>query len=340
MKSFIGKNQIYIIAEIGINHNGNLNIAKKLIDYASAAGCNAVKFQTYITDDIILRSQELASYQKITNFKNQYNMLKNYELSFDDFRYLKKYCLKKKITFLSTPFDNKSAFFLNKIKVPFFKISSADIDNYHLLNFIKKFKKPIIISTGMSDEKKIKKTINFLKLNRNKLAILHCVSEYPTVLKNTNLGFINKLKNYGYDFGVSDHTTGNEFAIASVALGAKIVEKHITLSNKSTGPDHISSLEVKYLKKFVSTVRNLFHSLKDIKKKKTKIEIENLDKTQRRLFLTKNIKEYKEIKYDDILPLRSNNKKLILAKDTFKIVGKKTKKKLYKNNGIEWKNIK
>ena len=339
MIDILNKDKIFIIAEIGVNHNGKLSIAKKLIDHASKAGCDAVKFQTYITDDIIYKNQTLAQYQKKTKFKNQYHMLKSYELTFEQFKYLKKYCLKKKIIFLSTPFDNKSAFFLNKINVPCFKISSADIDNFHLLKFIKKFKKPIILSTGMSNETKIIKTIKFLKLNSNKLAILHCISEYPTNLKNTNLGFVKKLKKFGYNFGISDHTNGNEFAIAGVTLGAKIIEKHITLSKKNIGPDHKSSLEVKHLKGFVNSIRDTFYSLKDKNKSKSKVEEENLDKTQRKLFLNVDKKKNEKILFNDILPMRSNKTDLIQAKDVFKVIGRKAKYKLSKKNGIKWEEI-
>ena len=192
----------------------------------------------------------------------------------------------------------------------------------------------------MSNEKKIKKTLNFLKLNPKKLAILHCVSEYPTSLKNTYLGYLQKLKKLNYCYGISDHTIGSEFAVASISMGARIIEKHITLSKNQKGPDHKASLEVKDLFEFVRSIRNISSSLKKENRYETKIEKENLNKTQRKIFFKVNKKKNEKIKYDDILPLRSNKKNIINVKDVFRVIGKKTKFNQSKGSSIQWKKIK
>ena len=177
----INKNNFpYLIAEIGVNHNGSIYIAKKLIDSAKKAGFDAVKFQTYYLDGLLKKNTPLAKYQKkVSEIKNMYNLLKKYSLSHKEFEKINQYCKKRNITFLSTPFDLESATFLNKINIPAFKISSSDNDNYLLLDLIKKFKKPIILSTGMSNNIEINRTIKYLSLQKNKLALLHCVSDYP-----------------------------------------------------------------------------------------------------------------------------------------------------------------
>ena len=218
---------IYVIAEIGINHNGSVSKAMKMIDYAIESGCSAVKFQTFYLDEMLLKDTRLAEYQKKTGFQNMTDLLKKYNLSYESFKIIKKYCDKNKITFLSTPFDEKSAIFLNKIDVPAFKISSGDIDNFLLLSTIKKFKKPIIISTGMSLISEVKNTVKFLSLKRNKLAVLHCISDYPTKVSDTQLVNILLLKKIKYVVGFSDHTIGDNSSCVAVALGANIIEKQI-----------------------------------------------------------------------------------------------------------------
>ena len=240
--------RIFSIAEIGINHNGSMNKAIKLINYAKEAGFNAVKFQTYDVDEMLKDDTRLANYQRKTNFNNMKSLLRKYNFNHQQFSKLNNYCKKKNILFLSTPFDVKSALFLNKLKVPAFKISSGDLNNFYLLSIIKKFNKPIILSSGMALKKDVEKSIKFLKLSRSKLAILHCVSDYPTEIKNSYLSNIKSLKSLGYTVGFSDHTIGIESSCSAVSLGAKIIEKHITLNRKMTGPDHYSSLECNKLK--------------------------------------------------------------------------------------------
>ena len=329
MKMYKNLKKIFLIAEVGVNHNGSLKKAFKLIDYAAKSKFDAVKFQTFDLDNMLLPNTKLAKYQKKTNFKNMKDMLKKFTLNFDDFKKIKNYCKKKKIIFLSTPFDIKSAIFLNQLKVPFFKISSGDLDNYLLLKKIKSFKKPMIISTGMSNIHEIKKTLKFLKLNKKKLVIMHCISEYPTKLEESQLGFIKKLKKFKFPIGLSDHTEGFEASIASVALGVKFIEKHITLNNKMYGPDHKSSLHVKYLNQFVTVIHSLSKSLHSEERKLSREEILTAKVARKALYYNKNLKKNYKLKFNDLIPLRPLGSGLSPSMFNF-IIGKKIKKDVKK----------
>lgn len=319
----INKNsEPFLIAEIGVNHNGNMSNAIKLINFAKLAGFHAVKFQTYITEMILSKNTPLVNYQKNSLFSNMNSLLKKFELSFNQFLYLKNYCKKKNIIFLSTPFDIKSAKFLHSIKIPAFKISSTDNDNFLLLKEIKKTNKPIILSTGMTTELEIKKTIKFLNLKKDKLTILHCISDYPTKLENIHLKYFYTLQKFGYYVGFSDHTIGAAASSVMVSHGAKIVEKHITLDKKMTGPDHNSSLEAKELKNFVDTVKKIYLGTKPIKRTITKDEASTKSIAKKSLYFSRNLKKNHLILEKDIIALRPYNNG-IPPSEFKKILGKK-----------------
>ena len=327
----------FIIAEIGINHNGHLKNAFKLIDAASTAKCNAVKFQTFDVDTMVHESAELANYQKKYTSNNQKKMLKKYQLSYKDFIKIKKYCDRKRIIFLSTPFDIKSANFLKNL-VPAFKVSSGDNDNLILLNHIKKFKKPIILSLGMMNNSEIKEILKKLNIKKNKLSILHCISEYPTKLSDSQLGVIKELKKFGYIVGFSDHTVGFEASIGAICFGAQIIEKHITLDNKMKGPDHLASLNVKDLKKFVETLRTM-EKLRDFKKRSiTSEEVKTKFIAKKSIFINKNLSKNQKIKIKDLMPLRPL-KNGIPIKNVDKVINKKIKKKISKLYQIKFKDL-
>ena len=321
--------KVFKIAEIGVNHNGILKNAFKLIDHASKSGFDAVKFQTFNLDTMLLTNTKLAKYQKKTKFRNMKEMLKKLSLTEPDFYKIKKYCKKKKIIFISTPFDIKSAEFLNKLNLQIFKISSSDLDNFLLLKKIKSFKKPMIISTGMSTMTEIKKTLNFLRLPRNKLIIMHCVSEYPTKLDESQLGFIKELKKLKYPIGLSDHTMGFESSIASTTLGIRIIEKHITLNNNMHGPDHQSSMHVKYLKKFVTTIDDLVKSLHIKQRTLSKEERENSKVAKKALYYNKSLKKYKKLDLNDLISLRPLGNGISPSEYNL-FIGKKLKKNIKK----------
>ena len=234
-----------IIAEAGVNHNGKIKIAKKLVDAAAFAKADYVKFQTYDVDSLILKNAKSADYQKKNLGSNisQYKMLKNYQLSKKNQIELKRYAEKKKIKFLSSVFDIKSLKFLKKLNLDFIKIPSGEITNYPLLKEISNLKTKIILSTGMANFNEIKAALKVLKNKKKKITILHCSSDYPAELKNLNLAFLKKLKLLGYNIGYSDHSKSILTPSIAVALGCKVIEKHFTLSRKLKGPDHKASLE-------------------------------------------------------------------------------------------------
>lgn len=276
-------NKVKIIAEIGPNHNGKIALAKKLICRAKIAGADYVKFQTYKTEDIILKNAIKAEYQiKNTKIKNetQFNMLKKLELSFDDFKKLYKFSKLKKIKFISTAFDIKSLDFINTLNPDFLKIPSGEITNYPLLKEIAKKKKKILLSTGMSNIGEIKKAIKILTKNgltKKKITILQCNTEYPTPFEDVNLNVLETFKkNFKTDVGYSDHTLGIEASLAAVAYGAKIIEKHFTLDKNLNGPDHKASLDPKNFKIMVECIRNIEKAMGSRIKKPTLSEIKNI----------------------------------------------------------------
>lgn len=250
----------FIIAEAGVNHNGNMSYAYKLIDIAKKSGVDAIKFQSFIAKDEISKFAKKANYQK--SFKNdtqsQLEMVKKLELSFEQQILLIKYCNKKKIQFISSPFDVSSIGFLHKQKIDLVKIPSSEIDNIPYLEEISKKFKNIILSTGMTNIREIKYALNILNKGRRKnISLLHCVSAYPTPPNQTNLNLINELKKeFGLNVGFSDHTIGINIPVFAVFAGANIIEKHFTLNKNLSGPDHKISLNPRELQKMVLKIRS------------------------------------------------------------------------------------
>ena len=249
----------FIIAEAGDNHNGSRELAFRLIDKAVEAGADCVKFQTFITEEIISKRAEKAEYQKAAtgSDESQYQMVKKLELSFEQFRELQKYAEERGITFLSTPFDIPSVEFLDSINIPCFKIPSGEITNLPYLIKIAETGRDVIMSTGMAELNEIESAINILREHGSgDISLLHCNTEYPTPYEDVNLRAMLTLKvKFGVRVGYSDHTQGIEVPIAAVALGAEIIEKHFTLDHNMEGPDHKASLEPDELKQMVDGIR-------------------------------------------------------------------------------------
>ncbi|WP_242865963.1 N-acetylneuraminate synthase [Desnuesiella massiliensis] len=265
----------FIIAEAGVNHNGDINIAKKLVDAAFEAGVDAVKFQSFKAENLVTNKAPKADYQKETTGNgNQYEMLKSLELSYEDHIVLKSYCEEKGILFISTPFDFESVDLLEKLNVPLYKISSGDLTNIPLLKYIAKLKRPMIISTGMANLVEIEDAVEVTKKEGNdKISLLHCTSNYPTEYEEVNLNAMTTLKNaFKLPVGYSDHTIGIEVPIAAVAMGAKIIEKHFTLDKEMGGPDHKASLNPEELGRMVLSIRNIEKAFGDGIKKCNKSE--------------------------------------------------------------------
>lgn len=257
----------FIIAEAGVNHNGNTELAKKMVDAACQAGCNAVKFQTFKADRLVTRSAKKAEYQvkNTGNSESQYDMLKKLELGYESHKELFEYCRHGSIKFLSTPFDEESADMLEELGMEIFKIPSGEITNRPLLKHTAKKQKPIILSTGMAALVEVEEALNWIYEEGNtQVTLLHCTSNYPTGAKDVNLKAMLTLKEaFKVRVGYSDHTPGTEVAIAAVALGAEVLEKHFTLDKSMEGPDHRISLEPDELECLVRAVRNIELALGD-----------------------------------------------------------------------------
>lgn len=252
----------FIIAEAGVNHNGDIRMAKKLVEAAAEAGADAVKFQTFQADRLVTPYTEKAEYQKVKEEELQYEMLKNLELKKDDFKDLARYAEKKSIMFLSSPFDRESVDLLAEIGVPAFKIASGEITNFPLLEYVAGKGKPLILSTGMATLGEIEEALTVVK--RDKVILLHCVTSYPASIEEVNLRVMKTLSHaFGVPVGFSDHTIGITASLAAVALGACVVEKHFTLDRALPGPDHKASLEPDELKRMIASIRDVEKGLGD-----------------------------------------------------------------------------
>ena len=286
---------VYIIAEAGVNHNGSLETALRLVDEAKKAGVDCVKFQTFKTENLVSCYAKKADYQLLTTGNDsqfQQEMLKKLELSYDSFRVLKAYCDKKGICFLSTPFDADSIDFLNSIDMPFWKIPSGEVTNLPYLRMLAKTKKPVVMSTGMCNMGEIEAAITFLRGNgTEKISLLHCNSDYPTPFEDVNLNAVLTMKSkFGLDVGYSDHTQGIEVPIAAVALGATIIEKHFTLNREMEGPDHRASLEPKELALMVQSIRHIEQALGNGEKTPSPSERRNIEIIRKSIVARKHIK--------------------------------------------------
>ena len=275
-------NRVFIIAEAGVNHNGDINLAKKLIDVAVEAKVDAVKFQTFKTELCVSKNAKKASYQEENTGKeeSQFEMIKKLELDENTHKELIAYCKEKNITFLSTPFDSDSIKLLDELGLSTFKIPSGEITNLPYLRQIGGLNKKIILSTGMANLGEVEAAIEVLVKSgtkRENISLLHANTQYPTPMEDVNLKAMITLKNaFGLEVGYSDHTLGIEVDIAAVAMGAKIIEKHFTLDKSLPGPDHKASLEPDELSAMVEAIRNIELALGDGLKHFSKSESENI----------------------------------------------------------------
>ena len=284
---------MFIIAEAGVNHNGDLSLALKLVDEAKAAGANAVKFQTFVAENMISAGAEKADYQKLSTGEqeSQLEMVKRLELSFADFRTIHEHCRTREILFLSTPFDFESVDFLHELRMPAFKISSGDLTNHPLLQFVASKGNPVILSTGMSDLSEVEEAVRALRsAGNNQMALLQCVTNYPADPVDVNLRAMKTLADtFEAPVGYSDHTLGIEVVMAAVALGATIIEKHFTLDRQLPGPDQAASLEPAELRAMVDGVRKVEAALGDGVKRPASSEAANAMVARRSLVAARDI---------------------------------------------------
>ena len=297
-------NPTFIIAEAGVNHNGDINIAKKLVDEAVLAKVDAIKFQTFKTEKLVTGYAEMASYQKqnIGCADSQFNMLKKLELSYESFIELKQYCIQKGIMFLSTPFDLESADFLASIGMEAFKISSGDLTNIPFLQHIAKFNKPIILSSGMATLSDIEDAINAINiLGNSEVAVLHCTSNYPAKLQNVNLNAMSTIKSaFKVVSGYSDHTVGITIPIAAAAMGANIIEKHFTIDKNMEGPDHKASLCPLELSEMIMAIRDVEMAFGTGIKRYNISEVDTMKAARKSIVAARYIKKGDSINFVDL----------------------------------------
>jgi N,N'-diacetyllegionaminate synthase len=305
------KKKVFVIAEAGVNHNGNIEIAQKLINAAKNSDADAVKFQTFKAEKVMSKFAQMADYQKVNTGidETQLEMIKKLELSYNDFVYLKEYCDKLDIEFMSTPFDYDSIDFLNELDVQHWKIPSGEITNLPYLIKIAKLHKPVILSTGMSTMEDIQAALSILRENgAGDITVLHCTTEYPAPFEDVNLNAMNTIKkDFNIPVGYSDHTKGIEVPIAAVALGAIIIEKHFTLDRTMEGPDHKASLEPDEFKAMVSAIRNVEASLGSGVKKPAPSEQKNMTIARKSIVANCKIKKGEVFTENNITVKRPGN---------------------------------
>ena len=299
-----------IIAEAGVNHNGSMELAKKLVVVAADAGADYVKFQTFKADTLVTQSAEKAEYQKIITDKSesQFEMIKKLELDKSAHDELIKHCEEKGIRFLSAAFDHDSIELLADLNIPLYKIPSGEITNLPYLRHIGRMGKPIILSTGMSTLEEVQKALNVLLesgVEKEKITILHCNTEYPTPMEDVNLkAMLTIREELGVNIGYSDHTLGIEVPIAAVAMGATVIEKHFTLDRTLTGPDHAASLEPHELKSMVTAIRNIKKAMGDGIKKPSPSETRNIPIARKSIVAKKPIKKGDMFSEDNLMVKR------------------------------------
>jgi len=329
-----------IIAEAGVNHNGSIEMAKKLVDAAAEAGADYVKFQTFKSANLVLKNARAANYQRKNmqeNALSQYQMLKTLELTYEDHVKLIEYASSQGIKFLSTAFDLESVQLLAEFHLGLWKIPSGEITNYPYLRLIARQHEPVILSTGMSTMEEIEEAVQVLLdngLSLDHLTILHCNTEYPTPMCDVNLRAMNTIASvFHTQVGYSDHTLGIEIPIAAVALGASVIEKHFTLDRSLQGPDHKASLEPKELKRMVTAIRNVEAALGNPEKMVTESEEKNKLLVRKSIVALKDIREGDFFSEENLTAKRPGNG--ISAMKWQEIIGKKAPRNFKADELIE-----
>ena len=338
-------NKVTIIAEAGVNHNGDITKAIDLIKIAAAAGADYVKFQTFITELNISKSAPKASYQ-IKNTKNdesQFEMVKKLELTFKDFEIIRNQCITNNIGFLSTAFDEPSIDFIASLEPKYFKIPSGEITNKPYLEYIAGKSEKVILSTGMSDLSEIRDALNILMkagVHKDCIIVLHCNTEYPTPMEDVNLLAMLQIRNeFDVRVGYSDHTLGIEVPIAAVALGAEVIEKHFTLDRNLPGPDHAASLEPDELKSMVTAIRNIEKAISGSGIKEITVsESKNKLIARKSIFIKRNLVSGHVLTREDLVMKRPGDG--ISPMQIDEVMGKNLLYDLSEGTKLTWKDIK
>jgi N,N'-diacetyllegionaminate synthase len=334
-----------IIAEAGVNHNGSMELAKKLIDAAAEAGADYVKFQTFKAEKLVSMTAQKAEYQaKNTNEgdNSQYNMLKKLELSDLMHHELIDYCTLKGISFLSSGFDEESIDYLDNLGINLFKIPSGEITNKPYLQHIACKHKEVILSTGMADISEIGDALSVMYdegLKPEQITVLHCNTEYPTPMEDVNLLAMNAIsKAFGVPIGYSDHTRGIEVPIAAIALGATVIEKHFTIDRNLPGPDHKASLEPDELKAMVTAIRNIESAISGSGDKvPSPSELKNKDIARKSLHAARHLAKGQQIYKDDLIILRPGNGISPMKIDD--VIGKTIKSDCTEGSLLKWEDL-
>ena len=327
-----------IIAEAGVNHNGDIDIAKQLIDVAAMAGVDYVKFQTFKSEKLVSKKTVKADYQRKNtgNVKeSQLEMLKKLELSVSDHHELIAHCRRNNISFFSTAFDLESLQFLKDLGLTLFKVPSGEMTNLPYLEKIADIAEEIIISTGMCTMQEIADAIKVLqKKSTAKITVLHCNTEYPTPFQDVNLLAMNTIKNeFDVEIGYSDHTLGIEVPIAAVALGATVIEKHFTLDRSLPGPDHAASLEPAELKQMADSIRNIDLALGNGKKMPSESESKNIEIARKSIYINKDLKKGDVLQLQDLQMLRPGNG--ISPMKMYQVIGRKIRLDLFEGHKLK-----
>jgi N,N'-diacetyllegionaminate synthase len=334
----LNSNKVFVIAEAGVNHNGDMSLAKKLIYAAKEAGADAVKFQNFKASRVISTFAKKAEYQKnhTNDSESQLDLVSKLELKDDDYAILQDYAKKLGILFMSTPKDIPSAELLEKINMPIYKIGSSEINNLEFLHYISKTNKPIILSTGMCVLSEVEAAINVIKNSSNSpISILHCVSQYPSPIDQVNLNSMLTMKKaFRLPVGYSDHTIGSEVVLAAVALGAEIIEKHFTIDKSLQGPDHKVSMDLPEMKSMILSIRKVESCLGDGIKKPADCEINNVMLLRRSLVFAKNFQKGHILEDFDMTIKRPGNG--LEPKFKNKIIGKVLSEDVVIDEPINW----
>lgn len=335
---------VIIIAEAGVNHNGNINNAIKLIDIAADAGADYVKFQTFIAKNLVSKDAQKAEYQKknlSSEDSSQLAMLKKLELSESDHHTLIAHCKKRNINFLSTAFDPESLEFLKKLQLDLWKIPSGEITNLPYLEQIGGLNERVIISSGMATLPEIKQAINVLTssgTDRKNITVLHCTTEYPAPLEEVNLkAMLNIKDSLSIEVGYSDHTKGITIPIAATAMGATVIEKHFTIDNAMEGPDHKASLEPTELKAMVQAIRDVELALGSKIKKPSPSELKNKAIARKSIHLDNSLKKGDRISAKDLVMMRPGDG--ISPMEIYEIIGKTCNKDLGTHYKLRWEDL-
>lgn len=331
--------RVFVIAEAGVNHNGSRELAFALIDAAKEAGADAVKFQTFHADELASSRAEMAAYQVANTSlrESQVAMLRRLQLSADDFLALRRYADEKNILFLSTPFDLPSVDVLEALDVPMYKIGSGDLTNLPLIRYVAEKGKPILLSTGMATLGEVEDALQAVD-GKVPVTLLHCTTNYPTEPHEVNLrAMVTLHQAFRVPVGYSDHTRGWEVAVAAVALGATVIEKHLTLSKDLPGPDHRASLEPHEFRQMVNAIRTVERALGDGRKRPTPAEEAIKRQVRKSLVARLDLPAGHVITEDDVAIKRPEEG--ILPKDWDRVIGRRLRKPIGQDQCLQWTDL-